>query len=101
MQAICTGFDLTGESYYPSVIGNALHRWGRGCGGATSRFHLQYLQLNKHFVSSSVLQACGFQITQRLKRTLQLKWFKAEHTEVRAEGSLMLYLHTTARWYWV
>lgn len=49
-----------------------------GGGDATSRFHLQYLQLNKHFVSSSVLHACEFQITQRLKRTLQLKWFKAE-----------------------
>lgn len=93
--------DLTWqEFYYPSVIGNALHGFFLG-GCTTSRFHLQYLQLNKHFVSSSALRACGFQITQRLKRTFQLKWFKAEHVEVRAEGSLLLYLHTTARWYWV
>lgn len=77
------GFDLTKESYYPSIIGNA----SQG-GGATSWFHLQYLQLNKHFVSSSVLHACEFQITQRLKRTLNINWHKAERMEVRSERSL-------------
>lgn len=48
-----------------------------GC--ATSWFHLQYLQLNKEFVSSCVLHACKFQITQRSERTLHLNWLKAEH----------------------
>lgn len=81
--AIHTGFDLTKESYYPFIIGNA----SQG-GGVTSWFHLQYLQLNKHFISSSVLHACEFQITQRLKRTLNINWLKAEHMEVRTEGSL-------------
>ena len=63
-------------------------RGARGGEGATSWFHLQYLQLNKHFVSSSVLHACEFQITQRLKRTLNINWLKAEHMEARTEGSL-------------
>lgn len=49
---------------------------------------LQYLQLNKHLVSFPVLHACEFQIRQRLKRTLNINWLKAERMEVRTEGSL-------------
>lgn len=76
-------FDLTKASYYPTIIGNTSDERG-----ATSWIHLQYLQLNKHFVSSSVLHACEFQITQRLKRTLNINWHKADHMEGRSEWFL-------------
>lgn len=73
-------------------------------GGATSWFHLQYLQLNKHLVSSPVLHACEFQITQRLKRTLHINWLKAEHMEVSAQWFLWGGgggFAVAAEWHWM
>lgn len=70
MQATHAAFDLTEESYYPPIIGKA-----------SSWFHLQYLQLNKHFVSSSVLHACECQITRVNENT------KYKLAQGRAYGS--------------